>query len=72
MTKITNSSLTEGYAPEVLKETVIRPNIKKATLDKDILKHYRPVYNITHLSKVFEKVVSERNTAWALSGSRHV
>jgi len=34
--------------------------LKKPTLDKEILKNYRPVSNIPCLSKVIEKVVAER------------
>jgi hypothetical protein len=60
--KITNSSLAEGFIPEELKEAIVRPLIKKPTLDKDVLKNYRPVSNITHLSKVMEKIVAKQLT----------
>ena len=30
------------------------------TLDKDILKNYRPVFNLSFISKILEKIVSSR------------
>ena len=43
-----------------LKTALIRPLLKKTGLDSDILKNYRPVSNLTFISKVIEKVVSGR------------
>ena len=37
-----------------------RPLLKKTGLDSDTLKKYRPVSNLTFISKVIEKVVSGR------------
>ena len=53
------SDLFGQVVSEQLKEAEVRPIIMKPTLAKDILKHYTPVNNITHLSNVIEKVVSE-------------
>ena len=50
--------------PKSLKTAFIRPLLKKKKtgLDSDILKHYRPVSNLTFISKVIEnKVVSGRH-----------
>ena len=33
--------------------------LKKASLDPDVLSNYRPVSNLSFVSKVLEKVVSE-------------
>ena len=46
--------------PKSLKTALIRPLLKKTGLDSDILKNYRPVSNLTFISKVIEKVVSGR------------
>ena len=46
--------------PKSLKTALIRPLLKKTGLDSDILKNYRPVSNLTFISKVFEKVISGR------------
>ena len=46
--------------PKSLKTAHIRPLLKKTGLDSDILKNYRPVSNLTFISKVIEKVISGR------------
>ncbi|KAK3102012.1 hypothetical protein FSP39_008113 [Pinctada imbricata] len=39
---------------------MVRPLIKKPDLDRDVFKNYRPVSNLSFLSKVLEKVVAVR------------
>ena len=53
-------SLRESMIPKSLKTALIRPHLKKTGLDSDILKNYRPVSNLTFISKVIEKVISGR------------
>ncbi|GFR73367.1 reverse transcriptase-like protein [Elysia marginata] len=60
MRNIVNTSLSTGDFPDSLKLAYVTPIIKKPNLDKNILKNYRPVSNITIISKVIEKVVSQR------------
>ena len=60
ITDIVNMSLRDSLLPKSLKTTLIRPRFKKTGLDSDILKNYRPVSNLTFISKVIEKVVSRR------------
>ncbi len=36
---------------------MIKPGLKKPLLDSDDLKNYRPISNLTYLSKIIEKVV---------------
>ena len=43
-----------------LKESVITPILKKAFLDMNIFKNYRPIVTLQFLSKVIEKVVLKR------------
>jgi DNA-directed RNA polymerase subunit F len=62
ITMITNTSLTEGTLPPSLKEALVHPLIKKPSLDKDVLKNYRPVSNLPLISKIIEKVVALRLT----------
>ena len=52
ITSIINLSLTEGSFPPH-----VSPLLKKPSLNKDSMKNYRPVYNLSFLSKVLEKVV---------------
>ena len=60
ITDIVNMSLRDSLMPKSLKTALIRPLLKKTGLDSDILKNYRPVSNLTFISKVIEKVVSGR------------
>jgi hypothetical protein len=57
LTHILNMSLSTGIFPQVLKQAIINPIIKKQTLDPNDLKNYRPVANIPFLSKLLEKHV---------------
>ena len=59
-TDIVNMSLRDSLIPKSLKTARIRPLLKKTGLDRDIFKNYRPVSNLTFISKVIENVVSGR------------
>jgi hypothetical protein len=54
---IVNESLRTGQFPSALKTVSVRPGLKKPTLDVDGLKNYRPISNLTYLSKILEKTV---------------
>ena len=56
LTVLVNQSLSEGSMDE-LKDTVITPLLKKAGLDPEVLKNYRPICNILYLSKLIERTV---------------
>ncbi|KAK2172627.1 hypothetical protein NP493_945g00013 [Ridgeia piscesae] len=60
ITRITNASLDEGVMPKSLKHAIVRPLLKKPSLDNDTLSSYRPVSNFNQLSKVIDKVVALR------------
>ena len=60
ITKIINASLKSGQVPQSFKTAVVTPLIKKASLDPDVLSNYRPVSNLSFISKILEKVVSKR------------
>ena len=55
-----NLSLSSGNFHHTLKESVIPPLLKKPTLDKDELSNYRPISNLSLLSKIIERVVEAR------------
>ena len=57
ITMIINNSLQHGYVPTCYKKALIRPLLKKPSLDSNELKNYRPVSNLPFLSKILEKVV---------------
>ena len=60
VTSIINASLETCYVPQDFKGALIRPLLKKTSLDPDILKNYRPVSNLPFISKVLEKIVNQR------------
>ena len=51
---IINSSFDEGHFVATEKRGLIRPYLKKIGLDVNDLSNYRPVMNLTHLSKIIE------------------
>ena len=57
VTLIVNVSLQSGCFPDQLKIAVVQPLLKKHNLDSDDLSNYRPVSNLSFLSKVIEKCV---------------
>ena len=60
ITNIVNASLQSGIFPEEGKSALITPILKKPSLDAEVLGNYRPVSNLSFLSKVMEKVVAKR------------
>ncbi|XP_070800657.1 uncharacterized protein, partial [Pituophis catenifer annectens] len=60
MALVALASLREGYFPTALKEAVVRPLLKKPSLDPAILANYRPVSNLRFMAKVVESVVARQ------------
>ena len=60
ITNIVNVSLRTGIFPHDFKQAHVNPLLKKTTLSKDNLKNYRPVSNLSFISKILEKVVAKR------------
>ena len=60
VTNIVNSSFSSNIFPSSLKTALVKPLLKKATLDKNNLTNYRPISNLPFLSKVIERVVASR------------
>ena len=60
ITTIIKASLTKSVVPPDFKRAVIRPHLKKSTLDKEGLQNYRPVSNLPFASKLVEKVVARQ------------
>jgi hypothetical protein len=52
-----NSSLTSGMLPDSEKLAVITPILKKSGLDLDSASSYRPVSNLSYVSKLIERLV---------------
>ena len=60
LTTLVNKSWTTGSFHVDFKLALIKPHLKKQILDLDLLKNYRPVYNLHFLSKIIETVVIQR------------
>ena len=58
ITRIVNLSLTTGIVPRYFKEAMVRPKLKKDSLDHQLFSHFRPISNLNLLSKVTEKAVA--------------
>ncbi len=59
LTKIVNLSFLTSIMPDSLKSAALTPLLKKAILEL-IEKNYRPVSNLTFLSKLIERVAAKR------------
>ena len=58
--KMCNMSLEEGIFPNSLKSTIVRPRLKKTNLDPEDMNSFRPISNLTFLSKTVERAVAIR------------
>ena len=60
ITDIMNASLCSGLFPDEFKHAHVNPLLKKTSLSKEDLNNYRPVSNLSFISKILEKVVASR------------
>ena len=58
--KIINASLQSGQILSYLKVAKLRPLLKKASLDHTQFSNYRPISNLTFISKAIEKSVANQ------------
>ena len=57
---IVNLCFSSGVFPTTCKSSIIFPLIKKRGLDPEILKNYRPVTNLSFISKIIEKAITNQ------------
>src|SRR5260221_3804291 len=57
---LVNSSLTPRCFPSSFKSAVVTPVLKKSNLDPFDISNYRPISNLSFLSKLLERVVSSQ------------
>ena len=62
ITCILNNSLTIGQFPSDFKKSLVIPLLKKPSLDRNVLKNYRPVSNLSFISKILERIVFNQIT----------
>ena len=55
-----NSSLQSGHFPEVWKEAIVTPLLKKCGSDSSNCKNLRPVSNLSYISKPTESAVADQ------------
>ena len=60
ITRVINSSISTGYVPTALKQAYITPLLRKPGLNENDAANYRPVSNLSVLSKLLEKAVSRQ------------
>jgi hypothetical protein len=60
ITRIVNLSLQSGVMPSNMKEALLTPLLKKSDLDPEVMKNYRPISNLSYISKIIEKAVAEQ------------
>ena len=58
VTIMVNLCFSSGVFPTACKSSIIFPLIKKQGLDPEILKNYRPVANLSFISKIIEKAIA--------------
>ena len=59
-----NSSLSTGILPCSQTKAIVTPALKKHGLDSDVLNNFRPISNLSYLSKIVEKLVSMQLIAY--------
>jgi hypothetical protein len=55
ITEIINLSLKHSLVSNSMKNTIVTPLLKKPSFDPDQLKNYRPISNLSFVSKLLEK-----------------
>jgi hypothetical protein len=60
LTHLINCSLSTGSVPGVFKEAYITPRLKKVDLDSSDVRSYRPISNLSVISKLLERLVARQ------------
>ena len=64
ITERCNGSLEVGRLPLSQRHPIVQPRLTKATADPEDMKNYRPISNLTFISKVIEKLVCRQISAF--------
>ena len=60
ISNLISESLNDGIMAKSLKYAIIKPILKKSSLDPDDLMNYRPISQLPIISKIMERVVSRQ------------
>ena len=69
--KMVNLSLENGFVPPALKKAVLKPLLKKPSLDHNVLGNYRPISNLKSISKITGKIVADRLNNYLTANNLH-
>ena len=57
LTRMINISIETATVPVQLKEDMIRPKLKKESLNHAVYANFRPISNLKYISKIIEKAI---------------
>ena len=60
ITALTNRSFVQGCFPSCFKVAQVKPILKKPGMDEDVLTSYRPISNLSTVSKIVERLFLAR------------
>ena len=60
LTRIVNLSIESSTVPKVMKHAVVTPLLKTTGLDPDSLSNYRPISNLSFISKLLERIIASQ------------
>ena len=69
LTCLINSSIINCTVPECMKMAIVTPILKKPNLDPSDISNFRPISNLSFLSKLLERAICRQLTAYLESGS---
>lgn len=64
MTNLINSSLHSGIFPSSQQHAIVTPALKKPQLNPTVPNNYRPISNLSFVSKLLERVVAKQLTTY--------
>jgi hypothetical protein len=67
LTELFNISLSHGIVPSSFKSAYITPLIKKSNLDPADVKSYRPISNLSVVSKLLERLIARQLISYLIS-----
>ena len=69
LTRMCNASILEGSLPSSQKEAIVTPALKKFNLNPGEVSNYRPISNLTFMSKIVERVVFCQLSAYLVANN---